>query len=102
MSRDIDVRVGREVMGLDAYEDRGHQFISMDKEGFCHDLPPYSTDMNAAMEVVEKVHRWFKLTNAHGSWFATFDLGSPNNEPCEADTPALAICLTAMEAVTQK
>ena len=111
MSRELDARVAREVMGLTMLPELPKSSIpgadhfdilyvwpkdenDKSKVGV---LPPYSTDMNAAMEVVEKVHRWFKLISAHGSWFATFYLGNPDYEPCEADTPA--ICLAALEAV---
>jgi hypothetical protein len=98
MSREIDARVAREVMGLQ------------------NGNIPYSTDMNAAMEVVAslgkkglfmKLHSPFAPsegdTPGYTAWWASFDNhGWADKDPpyqANADTPALAICFAALEAV---
>lgn len=86
MTREIDARVAREVMGLQ------------------NGNIPYSTDMNAAMEVVAQMEK-------HGCSRLELTFSGQPLQPeavmvvngtayfRDANTPALAICLAALEAV---
>lgn len=65
-------------------------------------IKKYSTNIAHAFEVVEKMHRiadFFLTYHAvDTSWEA--DFSTDNGTHCvEADTPSLAICLAALEAV---
>lgn len=72
-------------------------------------IPAYSTDMNAAMEVANKILErkpacfsleWTPDGDHH--WFAVFIMDGKDTSSWaygDADTPAMAICLAAREAV---
>lgn len=93
MTREIDARVAREVMGFKEPKTPGKRLCPK----------PYSTDMNAAMGVVAVAcGAWskFELHYEGGRWFAIFSrTGTDERISVGADTPALAICLAALEAV---
>jgi hypothetical protein len=82
MSREIDVRVAREVMGE-----------------ICRD---YSTDITAAWSVVDKMRDegyWMELIgpmNPRDEWVARF-VQINWVEDASADTAPMAICLAALE-----
>lgn len=58
-------------------------------------IPNYSSDVNAALELIETVKASFRLdSNAPGMWRAWF---SPMGTMKNADTPAKAICLAWLD-----
>ena len=107
MSRELDARVALEVMGFNDSKDCHHKPGDMlSPDGKIMTPPPYSTDMNAAMEVEQKMHDlgWCKSTLIHhlgGTWTAMF-MNGPDLAEADADTAPSAICLAALEAVAQK
>ena len=130
MSREIDARVAREVMGLETREtDKdAYAFFTCSEVvdinfganrllspmptdgGWLFLVPRYSTDMNAAMEVIEKIigkHDSMKILILPGSnsdprpWFeATVKIGIGVFPPVVSrNSLSEAICLAALEAV---
>lgn len=85
--------------------ERSFDYYTVDRQGVeaFQALPPYSTDMNAAMKVVKAVcGAWdkFELHYETGRWFAIFSRsGTDERIAVGADTPALAVCLAALEVV---
>ena len=123
MSREIDARVAREVMGHDVHHsgetpafcegrDFSFYYISVGPEGEkkIYALPEYSTDMNAAMEVLSKIigrHDSAKILVLPGSdsdprpWFEVVIKIGLRVFPAVVSRNSLAeaICLAALEAV---
>ncbi len=104
MTREIDVRVAREVMGFVDHDNDG-AFPTMKTPDNKIVVPPsYSTDMNAAMEVVEKMREdgwcWFKVfAMPKAVWTASFSRSHDGKITANAATPAIAICLAALETM---
>lgn len=80
--------------------------VWVDKDGKKHNPKPYSTDIDAAWEVVEKMRELghFDCGSPYrcgqrviGAWWARF--GSNLADPCTAYTAPLAICRAALKAV---
>ncbi len=91
--RELDVRVARDVMGIPVTQFADGTWLAANGE----ELEPYSTDIAAAWEVVEKmreVDRAVEILFDHG-WQANFDSG----EYQFGDSAAHAICLAALNAV---
>jgi len=76
---------------------------------------PYSTDIGAAWEVVEKMRNWpnghwwlslSQIAGVRGEWRAGFSFGgmAVDHSPkfVVADTAPLAICLAALKAIDAK
>ena len=109
ITREIDARVAREVMGF-VDHDNDSAFPTMKTpDGKIVVCPPYSTDMNAAKEVVEKMRGlgWYLTLESpcpgRTLWEAYFTHcdNATKYHDWNADTPAIAICLAALEAVKQ-
>lgn len=121
-TRELDARVAREVMGFDVDENNTivipwndqrkaaeHKLgVSLPKGDVVHYwLPPYSTDMNSAMEIEQKMHDlgWCSFTLMHhhpgGTWTAMF-MNCGILAEAEAETAAKAVSLAALEAVAGK
>lgn len=114
-NQEIDARVAREVMGWEVFEGIPYEYhipfycdgdITRGDQPFKWERWSPSTDMNAAMEVVEKMRvSWpgFRLNNEGlGHWSALFI--NPRGTwgyGKAAETPTLAICLAALEDVTE-
>lgn len=94
-SREIDARVAREVMGFKEPKTPGKRLCPK----------PHSTDMNAAMAMAGKLrdNGWMMAlcTEPQGYSCEFWKDASPEVAvgPIFANTPALAICLAALEAV---
>lgn len=109
-TRELDARVAREVMGLDGPEHYWTSPMWENNEGFTVILPNYSTDMNAAIEVVDVLQSfgWYLSLESpcrgKKMWEAYFTNcnDATKYHDYNADTPALAICLAALEAVDNK
>jgi len=78
-------------------------------EGRMHRIvPPYSTDMAAAWEVVEKLRRlgyqggihWTSSSEAeYECGFGSSLIPPEARQPCKAETAPLAICLAALQVM---
>jgi len=90
--RELDTLIAEKVMGLDIGDDCDHSIDS------CLCFPPYSTDIAAAWQVVDKLisAECGFVVSGGGSlpWLATF-----RNGQAHAETAPLAICLAALKAV---
>lgn len=100
--RELDALVAEKVMGWTvALEDRGPCRVWRPHENSAErsqPIPPYSTSIEAAWEVVEKMRQrefGFSLNDAWIAWF----LAAPNEYQADADTAPHAICLAALKAV---
>jgi hypothetical protein len=86
MSRELDARVAREVMGL------------------VNGNIPYSTDMNAAMEVVAaviaKLGGTIEVILEDGGWWVVFKVRPGCWHGWKDESLSRAICLAALEAVS--
>lgn len=74
---------------------------SGEKDGIPNEVPYYSTSISAAWEVVEKMEAdgvGCKLSNYAPGWRAEF---YKNEGDAGADTAALAICRSALRAVSK-
>jgi len=104
--RELDKQIGVKVMGWD-------WMTGADKVG-ASILPRYSTDISAAMEVVEKIAApglhfmsdYLIQRNGQRRWFAQFLkdglTDGLHNEWIEAETFPKAICLAALAAIETK
>lgn len=116
MSRELDAVIASALMGLDEVEFIGErlQFHNpiLDKElggNWRSPVPCYSTNIFAAMEVVEKIRTFGKrttFTNTTGKpkgpahWFVEIDDGNCASEVvADADTLPEAICRAALAAI---
>lgn len=106
MSRKLDARVAEIVMGLATQEEYDNLPGNLDA-GYSIKLCRYSTDMNAAMEVVKHLANFEVAINEciySKLWSATFegkvDNSSSWEEKGDADHKVLptAICLAALRA----
>lgn len=104
--RDLDALVAEKVMGWKYYPASAGTmqpinppyWINPDRQSLdaIEDWPPsYSTDIDAAWEVVEKLAGTFRLEyEKYSDWDCELGLGSAH-----AKTAPLAICLAALKAV---
>jgi hypothetical protein len=102
--RDLDAKVHREVMGL--YCERGFVGSQPDWVGYCeygmHGIPHYSTRIDSAWKVVEKLQKdgcSVKLSNKIMDWcWWCYVLRPEESHPTvsQAPTAAEAICLAAL------
>lgn len=101
MPTDIDARIAEEVMGRKTVYAIGELVFDDSPSPVGERVPAYSTDMNAAMEVVEKMReRGFDFgLQVDVTWWAIFTSEEINYGGTKGQTPALAICLAALEAV---
>jgi hypothetical protein len=95
-------------------ENEGSAFVcDGDQKGQADHVPHYSLDISAAFEVVEKMREkgWTEFTlnrfdDHGGKWQAIFTrytvpiYGPDDTTSPDCDTPALAICLAAQQALT--
>ena len=123
--RELDTLIAEKVMGLTRHDEsyvaegvgKVLRFVWRDGCGTCvysgdMFLPRYSTNIADAWEVVHKLREgnlWFVIKQDNSSgWEAKFWKGLPDGWfPTEeyyavALTPALAICLAALKAVSQE
>ncbi len=122
MSREIDERVAREVMGWEVeylsaygripqvrarYFDTPQHWPEPQSHRSHRNCPEFSTDIAAAWEVVSKMMDWsFKLSGGErfgDHWFAEFvdNDGQYRSPEVGCKTPMMAICLAALEAVSE-
>lgn len=108
------MKVGNELDALIAEKVMGHEVSRYgdtdawyDEQG--HWIKPYSTDIAAAWQVVNKIAdsrdpHWFSIDRWYGTWVAGWRCGdsAPDDPSWElemtADTAPLAICLAALKA----
>jgi hypothetical protein len=112
--RDMDALVMRDIMGW--YQDAERRGTLSDwhepkcgGEGHCAPhcgmyLPKPSTDISAAMLVVEKMREqdWFvEIANSSSGWYANFIYDINERKDCFAEAKLLpeAICRAALQAV---
>lgn len=119
--RKIDAEIAEKVMGLELYQPKGTGYIAdtwvyaindFDENGprYVNDSAPYSSDISAAWEVVEKLQghgMTYQAESARG-WLSPsiehrirFVTGKTNDlyQWGAADNLPLAICLAALKAV---
>lgn len=106
MSRELDAKVAEKVMGWWAImlpaDDRMVASGIPPKEGHEREgVPHYSTSIEAAWEVVEKMHQewWFTLVQGPDGWLADFYNDMDVRHRAKAKTAPEAICLAALKAV---
>lgn len=97
--RELDALIAEKVMGMNVQHGR-----VWSQEGKClreTDLPSYSTDIAAAWEVVEKLK--LGLLPDGDKWIAgqADRAGLETSNLCWGDTAPHAICLAALNAVSQ-
>jgi hypothetical protein len=95
--RELDVLVAKQVMGIDPDYDEGIYYF----EGYA-DPKPYSTDITAAWEVVEKFNRRYLELIKDGRYKCCLDSRNLESLCAFADTAPHAICLAALKAVENK
>ena len=106
MSRDLNRWVAESVMGFNVetgvmhYDGSDiHYEIWIDKDGNKHNPKDYSTNINVAWEIVDKIKQedqyYFKLENGdlkdYECHFSSYS--------AEADTAPMAICLAALKII---
>jgi hypothetical protein len=106
--RELDALVAEKVIGLKPFQKRWVQGIhsgyvqawldSDDKEIYPYTLPEYSTSIDAAWEVVERIGGDFVL-HRKTAWECIFFLGRGKYFQDRADTAPHSICLAALKAV---
>ena len=109
--RELDALIAEKVMGLDPpmAQPSGRRI-----KGFWSEwdgLPHYSTSIEAAWEVVEKIkdlreHETFHIEWTGCNWEAGYmqyeSYEPPSHDVVVGETPAHAICLAALKAVNSK
>lgn len=114
--RALDVEIHRKVMGEEYYEQEGKFWYILpfvtDVTGkpFPLPIPFYSTEINAAWLVVEKLaaenrgtlvlQDWLDVRGTPGRWCALFDLPDGHDTgQILADTAPLAICKAILKSI---
>ena len=103
---DIDKRIATDVMGWEKRPVYGVGWWKRDKENrwkaIGYHFKP-STNIAHALEVAEKMKehkQYLYLVDSSGDyWNAEFFNATGKNYSCKANTPSMAICLAALEAV---
>jgi hypothetical protein len=119
VSRDLDQLISQYVLGHQVIEQRKGGLKERTRLGHVRPLRAYSKDIGAAWEVAEKMAitlipiqggKWFAMVgNAGEAWGSPADflkfLGSAdftNAGAAVEDSPALTICLAALQAVQKR
>lgn len=107
--RELDAIVAERVMGVERHPDGGWMLpVTRNGPLSAHPYPyPYSTVLWAAWQVVEKLRESYTnvaLHAANGWGFTCWNVTESGEHtnivgPFDADSPALAICRTALKAV---
>ena len=104
---ELDALVAEKVMGAKCHCDRNTMTCPI--HGWAHWAKPYSTDIGAAWEVVEKLKDNYGILAMHYGpdaplqWLCELSpVGSSITIDGEAPTASLAICRAALKAVNAK
>jgi len=90
----LDALIAEKVMGLDI---SGADFFLNESGGISHDIKPYSSDISAAWEVVEKLASLnHSISIVYGPIGAQVQIYN-DFEPFNTDTAPHAICLAALK-----
>lgn len=108
--RELDARVAREVMGFklgdEPVGDEIHEvYRAPNGRGYYHyQIPPYSTSIAAAWEVVEKLHQLglvveVSMDNGTGRYCEVWSIDTDRHRVETETTIPHVICLAALKAV---
>lgn len=105
--REIDRMIAERVMGWTNLSITGTPFGTT-PEGKVHRIvPPYSTDMSAAWEVVERLRllgyqggmNWARSRSGYECTFESLPISPDERRFSKAETAPLAICLAALQVI---
>lgn len=99
--REMDALVAEKVMGIKR-GDRPGEWLNELGNWLCdtEDIPPYSTSISAAWEVVDKMDCYFKMTRSDLGLY--WEFYGPKLGFSYAPTVPLAICRAALKAVSNE
>ena len=105
--REIDRLIAEQVMGWTNLSVAGNRFGTT-PEGKVHRIvPPYSTDMSAAWEVVEKLRLlgyrggidWARPDSEYECYFGASPIPISERQSFKEETAPRAICLAALKVI---